>query len=235
MSSTLDRPLIAGTRRGGRAVWGWVGLAAQLVFTAGWLMADTWQGAGYSSIRYSISDETAATAPHAWILVICQLLAGLGTICFALLGLRPALAEAGRVRAFAPWMLAAGAVSYLVVWPRIPCQLADPSCTVHYHLHSAGGLTDVLVSGVTIAVLAITPFPLWARLREVPRWRPVRPVMIAARVLGPILLILTASQGPYAPGSEEGLFERALALTAAVWISALAIRLVTSQPTAKPR
>jgi hypothetical protein len=65
-------------------------------------------------------------------------------------------------------------------------------------------------------------------MREIPRWRRLRPFMLAVRVLGPILLIATASQGPYAPGPYEGLLERALALTAAIWISALAVNLIAT-------
>jgi hypothetical protein len=198
------------------------------VFTVGWLLADRWQGPGYSTVRHTISDETALTAPHAWYLISCQLICGAGTIVFALFGLRPVLAGAGAVRRVAPWMLAVGGVSYLVVFPRIPCRLADTACSLHEHLYSAGGMTDALVSGIAVAVLAITPFPLWARMREIPRWRRLRPFMIAGRVLGPVLLIATVSQGPFAPGPYEGLLERALALTAAVWISALAIALITT-------
>ncbi|OHV45494.1 hypothetical protein [Pseudofrankia sp. BMG5.36] len=52
--------------------------------------------------------------------------------------------------------------------------------------------------------------------------------MLIVRILGSVPLILTASQGPYAPGSQEGLFERVLALTVAVWICALAVDLIAS-------
>ena len=123
-------------------------------------------------------------------------------------------------------MLATGALAYLVIWPRLPCPLADAGCTVHQHLASTGGLTDAIGSGVLIGVLVITPFPLWRRLRELPQWQPARPVMIAARLLGPILLIATAFQGPYAPGPQEGLLERALALLTATWICTLAVILL---------
>ncbi|WP_261562833.1 DUF998 domain-containing protein [Frankia tisae] len=228
---TSCAPAIASTvRRPGTAwrTWGAVGLAAQLVFTTGWVLAGTWQGPHYSVLRDSISDETALTAPHAWFLITCQLLAGLGTLAFALFGLRPALAAAGKTAGYAPWMLAAGSMAYLVIYPRLPCRLADSSCTVHEHLDSAGGLNDAIASGMLIAMLAVVPFPLWRRMRELPRWRRLRPVMLGARILGPILLIATASQGPYAPGSQEGLFERILALTIAAWICALAASLMVS-------
>ncbi len=86
--------------------WGVVGVIAQAAFTAGWLIADTWQGPGYSPVKYTISDLQAATAPHAWFPIACFAMGGLGTFGFAVFGLRPALAGAGQVAAYAPWMLA---------------------------------------------------------------------------------------------------------------------------------
>ena len=56
--------------------------------------------------------------------------------------------------------------------------------------------------------------------------------MIAARLLGPILLIATAFQGPYAPGPQEGLLERALALLTATWICTLAVILLLTTSSA---
>jgi hypothetical protein len=209
----------------GVRIWAAVGLGAQLIFTVGWLLADRWQGAGYSPVRYAISDETALGAPRAWFLITCQLVAGLGTVGFALFALRPALARAGRVASYAPMMLAAGALAYVVIWPRLPCRLADSGCTVHRHLVSAGGLTDAVLSGALIGVLVMTPFPLWRRMRELPEWTRLAPVMLIARALGPVLLIATAFQGPYSPGSTEGVFERALALLTTAWISAIALAL----------
>ena len=210
--------------------WAAAGLAAQLIFTLGWLLADRWQGAGYSPVRYTISDETALGAPHAWFLIGCQLLAGAGTIGFAVLGLRPALSAAGPVARYAPWMLAVGALAYLVIWPRLPCRLADAGCSVHEHLASVGGLTDAIGSGLLIGVLVMTPFPLWRRLRVLPPWRGARPVMVAARLLGPALVIAAAVQGPYAPGAQEGILERAVALLTAAWICALAVIMLTMRP-----
>jgi Protein of unknown function (DUF998) len=230
-ASSEDGAPSAGSSAARARVWGAIGLFAQLTFTLGWLVADTWQGPRYSAIRYSISDETAATAPHAWFLITCQTIAGLGTIGFALFGLRRVLAPAGKTAAYAPWMMAAGAICYLVLLSRLPCRLADPGCTVHHHFDSAGGLTDAIVSGLAIGVLVITPFPLWRRMRELSDWRPLRPLMIGARLLGVLLLIATASQGPYTAGPDEGLFERALAIVAALWISVVALKTIrTPEP-----
>src|SRR5580698_670016 len=57
--------------------WGAVGVIAQVAFVAGWLIADTWQRPGYSSIKNSISDLQAATAPHAWFPIACFAVGGL--------------------------------------------------------------------------------------------------------------------------------------------------------------
>jgi hypothetical protein len=213
-------------RRNNSAWWACAGLAGQMIFTAGWLAADRWQGPGYSPIRYTISDETALSAPHAWFLITCQLLAGALTIGFAVFGLRPALASAGPTARYAPWMFAVGALAYLVIWPRLPCRLADAGCTTQQRLLSAGGLTDAVGSGVLIVVLVISPFPLWRRLRGLPGWQRTRPFLIAARVLGPVLVIATGAQGAFAPGAQEGILERALALLTAAWICSLAVALL---------
>jgi len=74
--------------------WGFVGVIAQIAFTAGWLISGTWQGPKYSSIKYTISDMQAATAPHVWFPIVCFAIGGLGTLLFAVFGLRPALAKA---------------------------------------------------------------------------------------------------------------------------------------------
>jgi len=75
----------------------------------------------------------------------------------------------------------------------------------------------------------MSPFPLWRRLRALPgqpSWQQTRPFLIAARVLGPVLLIATGAQGAFAPGAQEGLLERALALLTAAWICSLAVALL---------
>lgn len=52
-------PMVAtGTARHMLA-WGAVGAIAQVAFVAGWLIADTWQRPGYSSIKNTISDLQA--------------------------------------------------------------------------------------------------------------------------------------------------------------------------------
>ena len=203
--------------------WGAVGAIAQVAFLAGWLIADTWQRPGYSSIKNSISDLQAATAPHAWFPIACFAVGGLGTFGFAVFGLRPALARAGKVAAYTPWMLAVAGLAIGNSFPLIPCQRIAAGCTAHAQLHSPGGMTDAVVATIAFLVLAATPFPLWRRLKALPEWRRLKPVMMAARVIGPIcfiLLVVFSNSGP------AGLVERILAATLSLWISALAITLI---------
>lgn len=110
-------------------------------------------------------------------------------------------------------------------------------CTAHVQLHSPGGMTDAIVATIAFAVLAVTPFPLWRRLKALPEWRQLKPVMMAARVIGPscfILLVVFSNSGP------AGLAERILAATLSLWIGALAITLTyntrhaLSSPTSVP-
>ncbi len=208
--------------------WGVVGVTAQALFMAGWLVAETWQGRRYSPVTYSISDLQAASAPHAWFPIACFALGGLGMFAFVVFGLRPALAEAGTVAAYAPWILALSALALGNSFPQIPCRLADPGCTPSYQLHSAGGLTDAVVASTAFAVLAITPFPLWRRLAVLPQWRRLKPVMMAARILGPVLFILLAASSTMASMPANGLIERLLVSTFVLWTGALAINLIVT-------
>jgi len=117
----------AGRSRGGHLLaWGLVGVIAQAAFIAGWLIAETWQGPRYDPVTDTISDLQAATAPHAWFPIACFAAGGLGTFGFAVFGLRPALAAAGKAAACAPWILACSALALGNSFPLIPCRLADP-------------------------------------------------------------------------------------------------------------
>jgi hypothetical protein len=209
-------------------VWGIVGVTAQVIFTAGWVIAQTWQGPRYGPVQDTISDLQAATAPRVWFPILCFAIGALGTFGFAMFGVRPALAGAGKVAAFAPWMLALSGLALGNSFPLIPCRLSDPGCTATVQLLSPGGLTDAIVAGVAFLVLAVTPFPLWRRMSLLPAWRRLRPVMFVARVLGPVLYLLLAVSSSITSMPAVGLIERALATTCALWICALAINLIVT-------
>ena len=84
---------------------------------------------------------------------------------------------------------------------------------------------------IAFLVLVTTPFPLWRRLNALPEWRRLKPVMMAARVVGPIcfiLLVVFSNSGP------AGLAERILAATLSLWIGALAITLIYNTRHAQP-
>ena len=205
-------------------------MIAQAAFTAGWLIADTWQGPRYSPVNDTISDLQAATAPHAWFAIACFAVGGLGTFGFVVFGLRPALARAGKAARYAPWMLAFSALALGNSFPLIPCRLADPGCTAHHQLVSPGGLTDAIVASVAFLVLALTPFPLWRRLKVLPQWQRLKPVMMTARVIGPACYLLLAISS--SAGTAEGLMERILATSCVLWMCALAVTLISvSRPT----
>jgi hypothetical protein len=206
--------------------WGIVGVIAQVIFTAGWVVAETWQGPRYGPVQDTVSDLQAATAPHVWFPILCFAIGALGTFGFAVLGLRPALAGAGKVAAFAPWMLAVATLALGNSFPLIPCRLSDPGCTANVQLLSPGGLTDAIVAGIAFLVLALAPFPLWRRMSVLPAWRRVQPVMFVARVLGPLLYLLLAVSSSLTSMPAVGLIERALATTCSLWICALAVNLI---------
>jgi hypothetical protein len=184
---------------------------AQASFTAGWLVPGTWQGAHYSVVTNTISDMQAATA---------FAVGGVGTFCFALFGLRPALAAAGRVASWAPWTLAFAGLAIGNSFPLIPCQISDRACSAHRQLYSPGGLTDAIVATAAFFALAFLPGPLWKRLKLLPEWRRLRPVMITARIICP--LCFWALCAASLTKTAEGLVERVLAACCALWLASVA-------------
>jgi hypothetical protein len=190
VSQAGDR-LAPETRRSSALTWGIVGVLAQVVFAAGWVIAETWQGPRYSPVADTISDLQAATAPHVWFPILCFALGGLGTFGFAIFGLRPALAGVS------------AATSQLL---------------------SAGGLTDALLSGVALWVLAITPWPLGRRVTSLPGWRGLKPILLVAGVVTPALYGLLAIA--LFAGVWQGLAERGLVGVCQLWICLLAGNLI---------
>jgi len=116
-------------------------------------------------------------------------------------------------------------------FPLIPCRLSDPGCTATGQRLSPGGLTDAIVAGIAFFLLAFIPFPLWRRLAVLPAWRRLKPVMLAARVVGPVSYLLLAASSSIASMPAMGLIERILATTCLLWIFALAVNLAGGRPT----
>ncbi len=225
-NETLIDDLASPRRRPAYLLWGTIGLVAQAAFLAGWILPETWQGPRYNPIRYTISDLQAATAPHVWFPITCFAIGGIGTFAFAVFGLRPALAGAGKVAAYAPWMLACSALALGNSFPLIPFRLIDPGVTAARQLHTTGGLTDALVSGIAFLVLALTPIPLARRLAVLPEWRRLVPFTKVVRVLAPACYIAMGISSNV--GSVQGLVERILVSVCVIWLAMLAVGLIAN-------
>ncbi|GII52708.1 hypothetical protein Pth03_10970 [Planotetraspora thailandica] len=212
--STPDRALTA---------FGIIGLASQILFMAGWLIPASWQPHSYSIVRDTISDLMARTAPHAEVPVTLLIAAGIGTMLFALFGLRPALRAAGRTAFYAPWMLAFSALGFgnILSFLQIPCQ--SGVCGAHQATSTFAGAQDVIGGVVVVTLLAISPFPMSRRLKETPGWQ---------RLGGPSLLTGLAVMasfiafGLHSTAAIHGLLERAVATIGSGWTAVLAVHLI---------
>lgn len=206
-------------------VWGLVGLGAQVLSVASWLVAGFMQGADYSPLRDQISYMGATSAPHPWVLLVPMGLAGAGTIAFALAGLRRGLAADTRAGQLGPWLLACSALglgSVSDVFFRLDCHAAvgcTPASTPAVIIH-------LVMGTVTFLVLVVAPFVMARRLRRVPEWGDLAGPSVATGVL--LLVGLAASLVP-AVAPIAGLVQRGMALLAAIWIAMLALRLYRRQ------
>jgi hypothetical protein len=203
--------------------WSWIGLAAQVVFVVGWLLAGLWQGPRYSVIEHTISDMYADGAPHAAFLIVCVTLGGIGSVLFAWLALRPALRAGNRLATVGAVLLSLsilGLGDLLTPLEREGCRLADPGCTTAAQTANLGGTLDGILSTVGLVLFVVAGFVLAQAMRHVERWRRyVWPTRLVAIVVV-VLLVLTVGTSA---GGSGGLFERLLAFVAAAGVAALAI------------
>jgi hypothetical protein len=215
----LGRPPTRRVRR-----WARAGVAAQVVFTASWLLAAAWQGPRYSIFKHSISDMYAVTAPGAAFLIIVITLCGAVTIWFTLRSLLPALrasGAAGWLATAGSWLLVLsifGLGDLLTVTERLDCRLADPGCTAAMQTSNFGGKMDDFMSTAGLILFVIAGFLLAAAMKRAAGWqslvRPTRWVMAA------MIVILFADA--IGLGGLDGLWERLAALAGAGWIAFLA-------------
>jgi len=206
--------------------WAVVGLAAQIIFVASWLLAGAWQGQAYSFLSDSISDMYAVTAPHAWFLVVCITAAGIGTVLFALFGLRPALHSAGWVATVGVILLALsilGLGEVLTAVEQEACRAADPGCTPAAQIANFGGALDMWLSTIGLLLLVAAGFFLAEAMRKSPGWAPLA---WPTRVVTIFMILLILATGALEGVGLGGLFERLLALTAAGGVAALAVVLL---------
>lgn len=224
----VDRADVGSTAgsSGGRAAvrrWAWLGLAAQAVFVATWLVAAFWQGPRYSVIAHTISDLYAVTAPHGAFLVVVLSFCGAATVGFALRSVWSALHAGGWRAATGSILLALSIVglgNLLSPAERLACRMADPGCTATRQLSNTGGQLDNIISSLGLLVLIIAAFFLAAAMRRAHGWegwaRPTRWTAVLITVFG-VASVLTQGAG------YTGLFERLVAALGAAGLAVLAI------------
>jgi hypothetical protein len=209
----------------------WGAIAAQVVFTAGWLLGDALQDAPFSASRDPISDLGAITAQHAWIILTAQGIAGLLTIAFAVGALLPAMAVSGRRAALGPWLVAGsilGLDNLSDAFFRLDCRVADPGCATvaiaswHAEVHDVAA-----VIGVALAVVA--PFALAHRMRLAAAWRDRVGLALA---FGVVLALVAAGYAALTGSDGGGYAQRVLVVigSAGVVLLALRVRVLATRP-----
>jgi hypothetical membrane protein len=182
-------------------------IPCQLLFVLGLLAAGAVQDSRYSPARDDISDLGALTAQHPWVVLAPEGLAGVVTIAFALLVLRPALALSGRRTALGAWLLAGSLmgldnVSDLLF--RLDCRRADPGCTAERQEGSWHAQVHELV-GLLCALATVAAFiALGRRMRELDAWADLAvPAGVFAVAYLALLLTYAALEGEDGAGYAQ--------------------------------
>jgi uncharacterized protein DUF998 len=237
MSDTRQElvPRRAEDTRGGLPVTlAWCVIAAMVIFNAGWLLAGALERHGYSPARHDVSDLTAITAHHAWVMFAAQGIAAAATIAFAIGALRPSLALAGRRDALGAWLLAGSLMAVdnvSDIFFRLDCRAADPRCTLAASATSTHGKVHIGVGIATAAVTLAVPFVLARRMRSVSGWRDFsRPTL----VFGIVFAAAMVSYGSLDHSSVQGYAQRAAIVLASIGVAALAIRVRTLARVSSP-
>jgi len=201
--------------------WARVGIAAQVIFVASWLVATAWQGPGYSVLKHSISEMYAVTAPHPLFLLIVITLCGAATILFTLGSVWPALRPGGWAAAVGSALLVlstAGLGDLLTPFERVACRMADPGCTTAKMVSNSGGKLDGDFTTIGIVLFVLAAFFLAHAMRRLPGWQAwAWPTRWAA------VLVIAFVIGDAADSGLSGLFERLASAAGAVAIVALAV------------
>ncbi len=165
-------------------------IAGQVLYTGGWVVAALVQDPGYLSARHNIGDLGALTARAPWLLLVPQGIAGILTILFALLALRPALHVPGRREPLGAWLVAlslAGLHHVSDVFFRLDCMAATPGCDPSVATASWGGTVHVAIEIGTVLLTLAAPLALAGRMRLAPGWQDLE---FGARTLGVVLTVL---------------------------------------------
>jgi hypothetical protein len=190
---------------------------------AAWGAASNWQGPRYSTAADSISDMYAMGVPGAAFLIVTFTVTGAATIAFALGAVRPALRLGGRIATVGSVLLAlsvAGLGDLLTVAERMACRASDPGCTATRQLSNSGGRLDDILTTFGVLALIVAGVLLSFAMRRTASWSGW-----ATATRWTMFLLFCFTCGDIIGGSHGagGLFERLIALTAAVWLASLAV------------
>lgn len=198
-------------------------VSGQVVFTGGWLLASLVQGDSYSIARHDISDTGAVGAPHAWVLLVAQGIAGACTLAFVLLAFRPALAGVrGRNLSSVLIALPLGVVYLMDAFFRLDCRIAD-GCTPQQTTTSWHGIIHAVSGVVLLLLLLVAPHVVARCLRRSPDWAALaRPSVLLGVAIDLTAIAYLALDGK----AGAGYAQRVLVLLASVWVTLLALRVL---------
>jgi hypothetical protein len=218
---TSTREALGGDARARAMVAAGSALLGLLVFNVGWMIAGLLQAPGYSASRDAISELSALTARHAWIMLVANGFCGVALMAFAFVGLRPALLPI-RGRAISAAMIAFSPLGFDELsdaFFRLNCQTAD-GCTQLQEIGSWHGVVHAAVGIATIVVLLAAPFVVARTLRRSHLWEDLaRPSVFLGISID--LALLSAAIPHWGGGAQ-----RLAMIATSIWIAFLAVRVL---------
>jgi hypothetical membrane protein len=201
-------------------------IAAQGVFIAGVAVGSAIEGHGYDFVRHDISDLAAVTAHHATLARLSLGIAGVVTIAFALLVLRPALRTADGRASVGAWLVAfslAGWDNLSDAFFRLDCRDADAGCVSTASFESWHGKVHIASYVIAGVATVIAPFLLSRRMRAIDGWRELAgPTRIAGFVIIAALAVTVFTGGT----AVQGLVQRFALVLVSLCVVPLAVRVL---------
>lgn len=201
-------------------------IAVQGIFIAGTAIGGAIEGHGYDAVRHTISDLAALTAHHATLARLSLGIAGVVTIAFALLALRPALRTADGHESVGAWLVAlsvAGWDNLSDAFFRLDCRDADIGCVASASFESWHGKVHIASYVIAGVATAIAPFLLSRRMRTIDGWRDLAgPTRIAGFVIIAALVVTVFTGGT----AIQGLAQRFALFLVSLCVVPLAVRVL---------
>jgi hypothetical protein len=201
-------------------------IAAQGVFIVGVAVGSAIEGHGYDVARHDISDLAALTAHHATLARLSLGIAGVVTIAFALLVLRPALRTADGRASVGAWLVAfslAGWDNLSDAFFRLDCRDADAGCVSTASFESWHGKVHIASYVIAGVATVIAPFLLSRRMRAIDGWRDLAgPTRIAGFVIIAALAVTAFTGGT----AIQGLAQRFALILVSLCVVPLAVRVL---------